>query len=579
MNILKRSLLVALLAALSTQAFSEPGDIEHKKLTEIPQAEIVAAIEQGKPISKRFIRGDFLAAAINNLKVNGTSVLISESYIDGDFWISTFPQNNVQFISFTDSIFGGRVGVSGRFDNGGDFSNCRFNGQVQFNNSEFGKSFSFNKSRVENSARFQNVKFLGSSEFEESIFGANVDFDKSEFTDHASFANAVFLGDPQFIRAHFKSDASFYGVRFKSKMRLTELKLNGDLAFEKAVFDDGLDIDDSTVAGTITLKNSTFQGDFLARKMNKNALRTGALVFMNIVFNGRFSVSGSTLLLLRSSTNIGSDSEYEDYLLPYAPVVYSARADFRDVKIYDADFTRSEFRNDAQFNGAAFERSLNLQDAIFEGNADFGDMLFPQVNELPVNGYSIDKYFPPGTNIIGIDFEKKLIANNKLATIANSDKRTLSNLESAYERGRNLDGQNEALYRKRVLDLGDFFSEKGFLNRAELLFWGFGVRPVRLILWMIATLLFFTVLYWFELNKNLNSHKTEKKLALWNSAWIFSWSTAWKFGYGEKHAHTTAFKIITISQSISWKILIVLLLHAISNISPLLNTLVGKFVV
>jgi hypothetical protein len=76
---------------------------------------------------------------------------------------------------------------------------------------------------------------------------------------------------------------------------------------------------------------------------------------------------------------------------------------------------------------------------------------------------------------------------------------TWTELASVFKRNSDLPGENEANYQKALLSIS---SEpellKQALARLSWIFWGFGLRPVRLSFWLLIVYLVFSFVYWTQ---------------------------------------------------------------------------------
>jgi hypothetical protein len=56
----------------------------------------------------------------------------------------------------------------------------------------------------------------------------------------------------------------------------------------------------------------------------------------------------------------------------------------------------------------------------------------------------------------------------------------------------------------------------------------------------------------------------------------FTWLTSWKMLYGFTNSRSLLFKGLTLLHALGFKVLLVCLVQVISNVSPLLHTILGK---
>jgi uncharacterized protein YjbI with pentapeptide repeats len=138
------------------------------------------------------------------------------------------------------------------FEQGADFSGCRFGGQVNFAGAEFNWRSEFGKAIFSRGANFLNAQFKGSAVFAGAIFGdggtpqaAAVHFAGAKFgavprEDEASvatvdFRDAEFNVDSSFVWAEFVR-ADFSGAKFRSKTTFREAKFKAEALFTHTAF-------------------------------------------------------------------------------------------------------------------------------------------------------------------------------------------------------------------------------------------------------------------------------------------------------------------------------------------------------
>jgi hypothetical protein len=147
----------------------------------------------------------------------------------------------------------------------------------------------------------------------------------------------------------------------------------------------------------------------------------------------------------------------------------------------------------------------------------------------------------------------------------------LDSLRNAFARSGNLKASNEAMYWRRVSERNKAGYSR-LANDASHLFWGYGLRPVRVFAWLIVLNVLFGLAYW--------SQTSSEQLGGWSrritAVTAFTLRSSWRLTWGFDHARTPVFKAITLVHSVASKILLVCLLHAMSNTSPLLNELLGR---
>jgi hypothetical protein len=141
----------------------------------------------------------------------------------------------------------------------------------------------------------------------------------------------------------------------------------------------------------------------------------------------------------------------------------------------------------------------------------------------------------------------------------------------AFELAKNIELQNYAEFRGRRLEEDDTRGVSKIAPMASRWFWGYGVRPMRALLWLGLLVLAFAAIYWTQLG-----HLATNSFARARHALIFSAQTAWELKFGYDNSATTIFRAITIAESILAKLALALFAYALTQTNPLLSELTKK---
>lgn len=126
-----------------------------------------------------------------------------------------FDESNDKYLNFVGVWFPNLVSFLGRnFTGLVDFSNARFNSDVEFPESQF------------DAVRFVGAHFKGQANFAETQYAGIADFSGARFEQPASFSRATFFNDGRYFQTQFANFADFSGAEFE-----------GDTYFNLAVFD------------------------------------------------------------------------------------------------------------------------------------------------------------------------------------------------------------------------------------------------------------------------------------------------------------------------------------------------------
>jgi hypothetical protein len=151
--------------------------------------------------------------------------------------------------------------------------------------------------------------------------------------------------------------------------------------------------------------------------------------------------------------------------------------------------------------------------------------------------------------------------------------------EQAFHRADNLAGQNESMYRRRRVYRNDEDHESYWGNVASEVVWGYGVRPLRPLAWLLAVTLTASASYWSQ-TRPLASGKSRRRgwLARVCFALRFGLQATYRPDFGWTHTRPPLFRTIAAVQFGVCALLLVCTLQAVANVSPLLNILIGKLI-
>ncbi len=494
-------------------------------------------------------------------------------------------------------------------------SECTIRGDLDLSGQSVPLSFVLHDVSISGSALFKNtdfedtvnvsgVTFNSVAIFEGAKFESSVEFSLDAYQSFTSFGSATFEHESTFDNQTFEHPVTFAGAAFRGMTRLESLSFKDDTEFSIAVFGGpvwfgrvsfgglasfrGLEIYDSVTFAVASFAKDAFFDELKGRPST-------SLQFFGVTFGGRSYFDDSQVPHLRFSTRFSDEDVAQSKKMVdptpratteltrrfYSPTVFEKVAVFRGMHSDVVDFTESEFQDQSDFIGARFGRLAMFRDTTFKGEVNFFGVRFPEA------GADILKSIPPGRGLIldGAHFRDRVLlswgqlvegtnwwqlgtaARLKLVT---SNPTTWYALEEVFRRSANLHGQNEALYERRLLsrDLGSSFDEGVFTNYLSFVFWGYGVRPLRVLFWMAWVFIAFTWIYWTQ--------SPGQGLVRLRGAVSFSIRNSWRLNYGYERAVTTPFRVATLAHSLISKVMGLLLLEALANVSPLLNSVLGK---
>lgn len=559
----------------------------------IAESEFLRLVNEDKDITGRTVKAELLVKALSL----GNGVTAKECSIEGDL---VFRNKEASSLNIIDTVVNGKIKFDGTtFKEQLTFSGkTAFNDEVTFDNVTFNDLFTidgevvFNKwfhaysCKFSEQVRLDNVSFKNGASFNASTFnklasfiatktsGRGMYFEKASFLGPAELDDMFIYGEAEFSEAKFKDIADFsYSEFLGEEVNFLDVEFSGTATFSH-----------TKMIGTVTFADVKFLGDAHFDQINSgsgpfnvlmlgDALIRGKLVLASTSFHGRAYFDESLLYFFTLSNHGGKERNRN-------PTIFEKRLIAPNLVCKVCDFTEVEFRDYVDFSNAWFTETVVFSGASFDGEVDFYGARFPpltSVNNKMSGGISFDKVRFEKT--VHLDYSQlretspwwRVWANPK-TKVSNLDTTTWGALERAFKNSGSTDSQNEAFFNKR--SLAPYSDGPDRENRAanffEKRFWGYGVRPWRLFFWILILLGGFTAIY-FSQTKPLGSIMERLRFAL-----DFTWRTSVTIGYGYQQSRTTLFKTLTLIHSVVFKIMVLCLLKAVANVSPLLNDLIGK---
>jgi hypothetical protein len=393
---------------------------------------------------------------------------------------------------------------------------------------------------------FRNAQFASSVSFSRAKLGANGvvgpfsdPFYGTDFGGFANFQNARFTG-LKFLRTFFHAGADFRGASGR-RLQLFGVTFSGRLGF-----DDARSIKE--------LEFNNFGGSMIV---------DGEAVFRRAAFD--------KLTFVRTA--------------------------FKNA----VDFQSSEIRSNLTFRTVSFDGDLHFEDGKLPGTArksadQSDDDRKPQINfdDITLNkGLYIDAtqflvrapwwavWREDTPRLYDSEASDKSDDNSSVPERAKDNPRLWRELMRAFDFAKNIELKNYAEYRLRVLEeSGQELRDEPTARMASVVsrwFWGYGLRPLRVLLWLVVVVLGFAGIYWTQLpNRAPAAAPVFGTLARVSDAFIFSARTAWELKYGYDNSANFMFRVVTVAESIIAKLLLACFAYALTQTSPLLSELMKK---
>jgi uncharacterized protein YjbI with pentapeptide repeats len=491
-----------------------------------------------------------------------------------------------ELVQFNNTTFMGDVmAEASDFQSGMGAQNANFKGSVVFRRAKLAKNFESVAGRFEKNVDFRDATFGRLASFIGSRFLSRMDFRYAQFAAGANFSGAALGGGPAasfsgpFYMAEFGGLANFRRAHFKQ------------LRFLRTTFRNGADF---------------------------NAARGKSLLLYGVALSGRFALDGRAAV---------EDVQLDGW---GGSMVVDGDAVFRGATIDKLTLRRMAFKRIVDFQGVSIKSKALIQTVSFEGDLRLEDGLLPGTQQT-VEAAADDEEPDAGTAKVNSaqdqsakdptakeKADEETPAPKKSAEItvrditlskgfyidrdqffaeqpwwafwrenrprflpdhndAESDepvkeqRRMWRELGSAFELAKNVELKNYAEFRGRRFEEDDDKGVSKIAAMASRWFWGYGVRPMRALLWFGLLVLAFAAIYWTQLR-----HLATTSLERARHALIFSIRTASELKYGYDHSATAVFRAITIAESVLAKLTLTLFVYALTQTNPLLSELTKK---
>lgn len=545
----------------------------------ITEDEFMLCFRQGVPIINRRIPALFVAEAIFRSQETTTDLDVSRALVlknctvfgrleRRDLPKEAPPSEKVGFtIECIDTDFSDEVDLrSTEFERKLKLTNCHFRKTALFDGSVF------------NGFVFDSCQFTERAAFIGCAFGED---DSPDELETSTFSSCNFHGPAVFDRASFDGDFWFEDLIFQRQAFFREAALHGayfyGCSFEGPVYFDRATFERVSYVETVFNEDSFFD------RMNSGqsgSIPQGDLFFQEVRFKGRVKFSGLRVDSLDFSYFFRKHKgpSEKSTARSYSATIFEKRASFARLVCRQADFNSVEFLGTSDFDGARFLESVDFTDAIFENDVTFFGAGFPRPpqdeGKILKGGLILDR--SKFGKSLGLTWSEIGLRHNRGSSqtrLNTGDPRTWETLKRAFHQNSDLKSENEALYNEELLKMriGSKWLAK-LSARASWLFWGYGVRPIRLAGWIVIVYSVFTLIYWTQ-TRGMASAMARVRFAAY-----FSLRNSLTIFYGFERTLTPLFKGIALFQAVVAKIMFILLLQAISNVSPLLKELFGKFI-
>jgi len=289
-------------------------------------------------------------------------------------------------------------------------------------------------------------------------------------------------------------------------------------------------------------------------------------------------------------------------------MVVRGEAIFRRAEFDTLTFVRTAFKDNVDFQGLAVRSDIDFQTVSFDGDVHLEDAKLPDPMQKSANESDAKKQ--PQTKLSDVTLNKGLYIDASQflvkapwwapwtedkprfdageVTFTSGDepgvargsvdgRRVWREFSRAFDQAKNIQLKNYAEYKLRLAEEAGEDPAERTASVASRLFWGYGLRPFRVLLWLVIIILAFAGIYWTQL-----ADVAPEAAAVWAGiarikyALLFSVRTAWELTYGYDNSTNVRFRAIAMAESLLAKLLLACFAYALTQSSPLLSELMKK---
>jgi hypothetical protein len=315
----------------------------------------------------------------------------------------------------------------------------------------------------------------------DSTIEGRIDFSSGEnatFQDNIDFGHTTFKDPVQFSKANFKKEAKFAGSQFEGAAEFRHTKFENSTDFADAQFKNYGMFDNSHFNESAGFAGSHFIGpsSFENVGFDKEAH------FTYVQFDAIADFSGST---------------FSNEAL-FNPGRFSSKAYFDNVTFKGlANFVGSQFNDFASFRNANFEDNLALKDSRI-ATIEINNIQFSNNSGINLTGSTFSRFLAHWDDIKAYIPKEGPQGPVYIALIKNyRDLQWLADSYDSYYDYRQWDRNHE---NKDAIN--------SLFDQLDWLFNGYGIRPIKPIIWSCVFILGFAVL--FSWNKYFGKKKKKK---------------------------------------------------------------------
>ena len=219
--------------------------------------------------------------------------------------------------------------------------------RVNFNGHKFEADAKFDGFRFPGNATFQRANFVGTAQFDKTEFLGITCFNGAEFLSRAGFSEAT-IGPCRFRSAKFRTTADFWNTSFTDKASFLSSKFSSSAVFDGVKFKGKTDFNQMEFRGSISFEGAKFSSSITFWK----AKFSGQANFRDVMFSTPVLFSEATF-----SSNVFFDRCVFEKPADFNNSSFKKNASFKATRGKGLFLYKVEFGSVPDFSGAHFEES------------------------------------------------------------------------------------------------------------------------------------------------------------------------------------------------------------------------------
>ncbi len=488
-NMVRPSMALVAILFLFGTALAEISESDNNARMAIDAQEIREKIETGEKVNYQnsIIRGDLdiqrlnLSRDTNRRSLVESPIVFTDCEFQGDVNFNSAVFN--KSVNFDGTVFLGEVYMArSQLNSRASFVRSNFNMPVTFDDVAFRDEIFFRDAKFNRTASFVRSVYKQNAYFAGAIFENRAYFRDADFENDVLFDDAKFINSANFPNAIFGKNVSFKTAKFFEPSHFTDCIFRGDADFPNAEINNFLDFNNATFIGNVSFYIAQFRNtvEFVGSKFMGNAEFQDLKLQMPMDFSHAIFEKEARF----------NNSHFLD-TAKFVSSTFKGNAQFRGARFdAPADFSNANFRKEARFDGAMFNKVVKFSNATFKGNVSFYNAYFERDARFD------QAQFSSNLNLTGSTFYQLMLPWETIKDRIGKEKPTYLALIGNYRTLGWIPDRNGCYYQYRELKRIESKGWAKLLNTVSWAYWGYGIHWYYPFFWLLVIIASFGTIFY-----------------------------------------------------------------------------------